>query len=429
LKKNLKLSKKRFLEKFSKNMTEKVQDFFLTCKECILENPRSFYGNFRIGPFSNSQSLTVANALRRTLLAEFQNIAITHLEINDFVHEYTTIDGVRESMIDLLLNFKQIILQTSESIHSPFYGYLHVRGPGIIRASDLKLPSFCQVIDPDQYIATLSENGKLKIRFRISTYEYDKDFSLVSFQPKERTNPTFYSPLFHLDKAIQKLKPRGIWLDPVFNPILKVNYLIERIEPFQKTQNFNIFTSPSFVETESTNLSPFGKSEEIHTNMPKEMIFLEIWTNGSLHPRQALYKAFTYLKKMFENLEQMQKLQYQFLQGAIESEEVNTKLLKTFEYNYEKYHFKEKNQKSSVSKKLSLEENKVREVFLEDLNLPERILLSFQKNKIFTVKDFKSYSIEKLKKLPGIGNYGIYSLEKALQLYNGNLRTQERMKK
>src|SRR5690242_19124853 len=151
-------------------MNQNLQDFFLGCKECVLENPRSFYGNFTLGPFKNSQSLTIANALRRTLLTEISNIAITHVEIDGVFHEYSTIEGVRESVLDILLNFKQIVLKTSLPLAKPIYGYLNVRGPGIVRVADLKLPPHIQYVDPDQYIATLNENGKLSLKFTISDF-------------------------------------------------------------------------------------------------------------------------------------------------------------------------------------------------------------------------------------------------------------------
>jgi DNA-directed RNA polymerase subunit alpha len=153
-----------------KKMNQNLQDFFLGCKECVLANPRSFYGSFTLGPFKNSQSLTIANALRRTLLTEISNIAITHVEIDGVAHEYSTIEGVRESVLDILLNFKQIVLKTSFPLPKSLYGYLNVRGPGIVRVADLKLPPSIQYVDPDQYIATLNENGRLSLKFTISDF-------------------------------------------------------------------------------------------------------------------------------------------------------------------------------------------------------------------------------------------------------------------
>jgi DNA-directed RNA polymerase subunit alpha len=144
-----------------------MKNFFLTCKECILENPRKFYGAFYLGPFNNSQSLTIANGLRRTLLSEIAGLGIEMVEIEGVEHEFCTYPGLRESILDFLLNFKEIVLvsnlqnktklrekkqfkklnlknfkNSSKNFNQkPLYGYLQAKGPGIIRASDLKLPA------------------------------------------------------------------------------------------------------------------------------------------------------------------------------------------------------------------------------------------------------------------------------------------------
>lgn len=153
----------------------------LSCIESKVENNRSFYGRFQLGPFDLGQGETIANALRRSLLSELSGLAITAVEIEGVTHEYSTLLGVRETVLDLLLNFKQIIL-TTEKLNSleqqnpvqnsdffaPQIGFLQVHGPGIVRASDLKLPSFIQCVDPDQYLATLSYDSLLNVRFTIS---------------------------------------------------------------------------------------------------------------------------------------------------------------------------------------------------------------------------------------------------------------------
>ena len=186
-------------------MNEKIQDFFLNCQECVLENPRNFYGCFTLGPFKNSQGLTVANALRRTLLSELHGIAITYLEIDGAIHEYSTLSGVRESILDILLNFKHIVLRNTSSLKKPLFGYLNVRGPGIVRAADLKLPPIIQCVDPDQYIATLTENGKLNIKFTISDFQ---NFTQMKEISENFSNiPTFINnENFNFDKSKNQIK-------------------------------------------------------------------------------------------------------------------------------------------------------------------------------------------------------------------------------
>nr|ALO20846.1 alpha subunit of RNA polymerase [Chlamydomonas nivalis] len=160
--------------KFVKN------DFFIYCKEARIESHRSFYGSFSLGPFEAGQSITIANALRRTLLSELKGLAITSAEIEGAFHEYATLPGVRDSILDILLNLKDIVLKSinygnkkkgtsyTATFKNEQRGYLKSRGPGIVTASDLKLPPGIQCVDPDQYIATLSEEGILNIKFNIN---------------------------------------------------------------------------------------------------------------------------------------------------------------------------------------------------------------------------------------------------------------------
>jgi DNA-directed RNA polymerase alpha subunit len=144
-----------------------MSQFFISCKESRIENNRSFYGCFYLGPFEPSQSITIANALRRTLLSELYGIGIVSVEIEGASHEYSSLPGVRDSVLDILLNLKEIVLKKTIKNFKPQIGYLRVRGPGVVRASHLRLPPFIQCVDPNQYIATLADNGFLNMKFII----------------------------------------------------------------------------------------------------------------------------------------------------------------------------------------------------------------------------------------------------------------------
>ena len=144
-----------------------MSQFFISCKESRIENNRSFYGCFYLGPFEPSQSITIANTLRRTLLSEIYGLAIVSVEIEGALHEYSSLPGVRESVLDILLNLKEIVLKKTVKNFTPQIGYLRARGPGVVSAAHLKLPPFIQCVDPDQYIANLSHNGFLNMKFII----------------------------------------------------------------------------------------------------------------------------------------------------------------------------------------------------------------------------------------------------------------------
>ncbi len=442
-------------------MNEKIGDFFLSCKECVLENPRNFYGSFSLGPFKNSQSLTVANALRRTLLSEIHGIAITHVEIEGAIHEYSTLVGVRESILDILLNFKHIVLKTMSPFKKPLYGYLNVRGPGIIRASDLKLPPMIQCVDPDQYIATLNENGNLFLKFTISdfknfqkngensegflnipkfksdenfrrkkflngkkfkgfkTFENNKIARFEEIYSKkkntvvdERNFADFTSEEARISFTPNDKNKNALWVDPSFNPILKVHYAIETIEPMKK-------------------------------NIPNQIVFIELWTNGSIHPRKAFYEALLYLKTMFDKLDSMRFLNYQFTNYVFESEETKSKFLKSFEYDFGLYSLVEEKKNSILPTEIFLPEEiqQVEKDFvvdlrnasnegwkdipLEKLNLPYRVEKILAKNNFFVVGDLLKFTTKELKTFPGIGNFCLSTIVKTFKKYGLKFKSEK----
>nr|AWI68221.1 alpha subunit of RNA polymerase [Pediastrum angulosum] len=495
-----------------------MTNFFLTCKECILESPTNFYGCFYLGPFNSSQSLTVANGLRRTLLSEISGLGIESIEIEGVEHEFCTFPGIRESILDLLLNFKEIVLrynnneqkktslefsqnknesyqisksdlfycaphnnkyQTSKK--KPLYGYLQARGPGIIRASDFKLPASVISVDPNQYIATLTTDGFLNIRFIIcegftkmqnskvkynqqnknlgiralsaspseggtEAKEQEKEFSWLfesetfkkneslsnknidSQQSKivERTdmkvqddNQSYKDN--NLEKNILPNKKifknsKTLWLDPVFTPILKVNYIIES----------------------------YGSLE---LNPSNQVILLELWTNGSIHPRDAVYSALSELNLIFSKLEQMKILNSIFTKSILKDNKFYSKIIKKVKYDYSFYKSNNLKKLSASVQSLSIREAKepmrtekpmrlqttlnndiknnlelniLKQKFykenntIDSLNLPFRIKNSLKNANIISIQNLLNYQIEDLKKIPGIGNQSLILLIKKL---------------
>lgn len=388
-------------------------DFFLNCKECILENPRSFYGSFSLGPFQNSQSLTIANSLRRTLLTEIDGIAITHVQIEGVPHEYSTLEGVRESVLDIFLNLKSLVFKTSREFTKPLYGYLCVRGPGIVRVSDFKLPSCIQSVDPDQYVATLNENGELCLKIVFMN-------SRMFLKNKEKH---FHDPKLHTTKILE--------IDPIFSPICKVNYSIENL--------------PQRID-------PFFRQQQI--------VHIELWTNGSLHPRQALKRSILFLKNMFEKFEEMEKVLSHMNREFFESEETILKILKSFENDFRFYggknieslsfpmlfqkgdfskhteHLKNENfisknqeptnrfQQVSFSKReiKAFNQKSFLDSSIDILGLPYRVSEALFQNNILTINDLKQFSRKEIAKFPGIGNFAMCLIEKKLKIYNGTFK-------
>lgn len=327
-----------------------MENVSLSCIESKVENNCSMYSRFELQPFERGQGLTVANALRRTLLSELSGLAIICVEINGVSHEYSNIKGVRESVLDILLNLKQINFFSNEKYDQPYVGFLKVQGPRVVKARDLKLPSFLQCVDPDQHIVTLSDNGKIEMKcmickgknFLVQTsfeliektfYEHfqftkksigpislssnlkekpaalendfklknhktkiNRDFfqkedilsevnftkfeeNLIQYKKKTRPSRTFYNSAQTLSNSLKhKLKLRKktstniLLIDAVFMPITKVNFSIQNIDYFSKVKD-------STIENKLTK------------NHLQEKIILEIWTNGSIKPHEAIHEA------------------------------------------------------------------------------------------------------------------------------------------
>ena len=122
----------------------------------------------------------------------------------------------------------------------------------------------------------------------------------MKFENKERKTNFLVSPFPISEKKRHLKKTNSLWVDPNFNPILKVNYLIENLEPVQ--QSFQ-----------------------------NQVINVEIWTNGSIHPRKALYLTFDFLKNIFNKFDDIKQVNSQFHQKFFESEETLNKILKNYE--------------------------------------------------------------------------------------------------
>lgn len=211
------------------------------CIESRIENPCLHYGRFILSPFQKGQADTLGTALRRTLLSEIQGTAITYIrnilinnkKLEKVSHEYSHIKHVEESIHEIILNLKQIVLKSC--INESIFASICVSGPIRVTAGHIKLPSSVQIINKNQYIATIIKPIDFSIDLVI---ERDRGF---------RVNDTRFSDLDY-----------SYSIDALFMPVRNVNYNIH--------------------------ISKDGENE-------KEILFLEIWTNGSLTPREALRQA------------------------------------------------------------------------------------------------------------------------------------------
>src|SRR5437867_872319 len=133
--------------------------------ECDLESLTPTYGKFYAQPFERGFGTTIGNALRRVLLSSIEGAAITAVKIEGVLHEFTSIPGVVEDTIDLILNLKQIPLKLN--VNHPETIYLRAEGAMEVKAGNIESNPNVEILDPEVHIATLSEEGRLNIEMRV----------------------------------------------------------------------------------------------------------------------------------------------------------------------------------------------------------------------------------------------------------------------
>jgi DNA-directed RNA polymerase subunit alpha len=210
------------------------------------------YGHFWAQPFERGFGTTIGNALRRVLLSSIEGAAITAVKIEGVLHEFQSIPGVVEDATDIILNLKQIPFKLAGD--APKMIYLRADQPGVITSGMIEADSDVEVLEKDVYIATVSEGGKIDMELRLK-----KGRGYVS-----------------ADKNFDEDLGLGfIPIDSVHSPVRKVNYSVEAARLGQITDY--------------------------------DKLALEVWTNGSVTPPDAIGLAAKLLKdhmNIFINFEE-----------------------------------------------------------------------------------------------------------------------------
>lgn len=167
-----------------------------------------------IEPFERGFGHSLGNALRRVMLSSISGCAVTEVEIEGVQHEYTTIDGVQEDVIDILLNIKNLalVLHSKDEVELT----LSKSGAGVVTAADIDLPHDVEIINPELELANLTDSGKLNVKFKV---ERSRGYVPASVRKELLSN----SPVgvLHIDAA--------------FSPIVKVAYSVESTRVEQRT--------------------------------------------------------------------------------------------------------------------------------------------------------------------------------------------------
>lgn len=162
--------------------------------------------SFEISPLFPGYGVTVGNSLRRILYSSLEGAAIYAVKIEGATHEFSTLPGVKEDLIQVILNLKQIRLKIHEGDQAKLK--LNVKGPKEVTAADIKTPASVEVINPKQPIATLGKTGKLSMELRVS-----RGLGYVPVEAREE----------------EKYPSGTIAIDAIYSPVQKVNYSIEPV--------------------------------------------------------------------------------------------------------------------------------------------------------------------------------------------------------
>ena len=139
----------------------------ITQRPTVEEEPvNDTRSRFIVEPLEPGFGYTLGNTLRRTLLSRIPGAAITSVRIEGIDHEFATMDGVVEDVVDFILNLKQVVLRIEED--EPQTIYLSAKGKSEVTAADLKAPSGVEVVNPDLHLATLSSSGKIEAEMTAS---------------------------------------------------------------------------------------------------------------------------------------------------------------------------------------------------------------------------------------------------------------------
>jgi len=274
----------------------------------------SMYGQFLIDSLSSGQGITIGNLLRRVLLGDLKGTAITGVRIAGVKDEFSLIPGVREDILEILLNLKGIVFRSKSFTRQ--FGRLRLHGPAVITASSIQLPPDVEIINPNHYIATISSSHILEIEFKIES------------GTRYRLANELFSDKFE----------DFIETDAIFMPVQKVDFKVE-----------NVYDS---------------------FNNVKERLFLDVWTNGSISPEQAIFSGSNLIIDLFKSITE-------------------------HKINQEKESIKEKTQTKPV--------DPYTHIAIEELQLSVRPYNCLKRAQINTIGDLLDYSPEKLLELKNFG--------------------------
>ena len=289
------------------------------------------YGKFVCEPLERGYGTTFGNSLRRMLLSSLEGSAITSIRIDGVLHEFSTIPGVRDDVTNIVLNLKQLCLKMQGS--EPKVIRIDVEGEKEVTAADIICDADIEILNPDLHIATVDATGKLKIEMTVARGR--------GYIPAERNKKP--------DDTIGVIP-----IDSIFSPVQRVNYTVQ--------------------DTRVGNETDYDK------------LILEVWTDGSLRPEEAVSKAAGILVmhlKLFQSMDGLPE--------EIEEEE------------------------ATFPEEVEDDTSKVLEMTIEDLDLSVRSFNCLKRANINTVADLAEKTEDDMMKVRNLGRKSLEEVKKKLE--------------
>ncbi len=293
------------------------------------ENKKVNYGKFIISPLEAGYGNTLGNSLRRVLLTSLTGTAITKVKISGVKHQFSSLKGMKEDIIEFILNLKKVRIFYNED--KPIKASLEVKGTGEIKAKDIKIDPPAKIANPELVLAYLNKDATLNVKMDVETGVG------YSSSDERKTGEVGVIPM-----------------DAVFTPVVRVNYKVE--------------------ETRVGRLTNYDR------------LVLEIWTDGTIDPKEALLKAANIMVSYFMQIVSPKKV----------------------------------DKVSDETKKDDL--GPVGKLSVEEINLPTRVANALIKAGYDTVEDLVKAERSKLVKVRNLGEKSVKIIEAALGEKSLNLK-------
>ena len=317
------------------------------------------YGEFVLEPLTRGYGVTIGNPIRRILMSSIPGTAVTSVYIEDVLHEFSTIPGVKEDVIQMILNLKELVVKFHAS--GPKTLTLRAQGEGVVRASAFEVPSDAEIVNPDLVIANLAEDGKLVMEVRVEEGEG-------------------YVPA---DKHATKDRINSIPVDAMFSPVRRVAYHVENTRVGQQTD--------------------------------LDRLILRVWTDGSVGPQDTLDKAVEILRDeltVFGNVEALPAVTPEYQQPVYTPAPAAPNV----------YDLPPQTSSLNLNPGDYPAEMESPRVTLEGLGLTTRVLHSLKEEGIDSVDALCALSDRDLKKVPGIGERSLDEIKQQLAQFGLALR-------